>query len=123
MGNRGQPGEGVDPTAATLHLPQSSRTIADRKKPKEYSAPKKNPKPVEAGRGGEIGAQEFIRRYEAGKRLGEAHRVGPVGAVRHDLSSDGKSELVFSVKPSKPASWSSSSPDRRIRSSAWWLRS
>ncbi len=80
MGNRGEPGEGVDPTAATLHLPQS-RTVVDRKKPKEYSAPKKNPKPVEAGRGGEIGAQEFIRRYEAGKRLGEGS-MGEVVMVR-----------------------------------------
>ena len=47
------------------------------RRPKEYSAPKKNPKPVQTGRGGSIGDEEFLRRYEAGKRLGE----GSMGEV------------------------------------------
>ncbi len=78
MGEPGQTDEGADPTAATLHR---SRTSVDRAKPKEYSAPNKNPRRVEAGHGSEIGGHEFIRRYEAGSRLGEGS-MGEVVMVR-----------------------------------------
>jgi serine/threonine-protein kinase len=76
----GKSDEGVDPTAATLHLPEAA-TLVDRKRVKRYSAPKPNPRKVEAGSGGEIGSQEFLRRYALGKRLGEGS-MGEVMMVR-----------------------------------------
>jgi hypothetical protein len=83
MANRGT-SEGVDPTAATLHLRAESQapeplTLFD-KKSKYYSATKKNPRRVEAG-GADIGAHEFGKRYQAGKQLGEGS-MGEVVVVR-----------------------------------------
>lgn len=88
MANRGNPRDGVDPTAATLHVPSKpseadqtqQHTLVDRK-PKQYSGAKKNPPPVEAGQGGEIASHEFFKRYQPGKRLGEGS-MGEVIAVR-----------------------------------------
>jgi serine/threonine protein kinase len=90
MANRGNSEEGVDPTAATLHVPETSKpvdpskqlTLID-KKPKQYSGAQKHPKPVEltASAGGAIASHEFLQRYTAGKRLGEGS-MGEVIATR-----------------------------------------
>ncbi len=88
MANGGKVREGVDPTAATLHVPDThalddnSRelTLIDRKA-KQYSTPSKRPAPVETGAGGDLPGQEFLQRYQAGKRLGEGS-MGEVIAAR-----------------------------------------
>jgi serine/threonine-protein kinase len=101
MANRGNPREGVDPTAATLFGPEKQTlinpqaaeaarpqgadhsvqlTLVDRKA-KLYSRDQKHPKPVEAGQGLEVQGQEFVARYQAGKRLGEGS-MGEVIAAR-----------------------------------------
>lgn len=78
--------EGVDPTAATLHVPET-QTIADKqltlidRKAKQYSVSQKRPKPVETGKGLELPGHLFLQRYQAGKRLGEGS-MGEVIATR-----------------------------------------
>jgi len=102
MANRGNPREGVDPTAATLHGPEKQTLVHNQaaqaagardtsdaskqltlidKKAKLYSRDQKHPKPVEVGEGGDVKGHEFLQRYQAGKRLGEGS-MGEVIAAR-----------------------------------------
>jgi tRNA A-37 threonylcarbamoyl transferase component Bud32 len=98
MANRGNPREGVDPTAATLFGPEKQTlaqpskaggadadhskqlTLID-KKAKQYSGAQKHPRPVEDGKGTDLQGHEFLQRYQAGKRLGEGS-MGEVIATR-----------------------------------------
>ena len=73
MPKRGNPGGGVDPEAATLHVAEH-QTWVD-KKPKHYSSPARL-RPVEVG-GLDLSRQDFTHRYRAGRKLGE----GSMGEV------------------------------------------
>src|ERR1700712_2929563 len=74
MAKRGNPGGGVDPEAATLHL-ADHQTWVD-KKPKHYSSPARLMRPVEVG-SLDLSRQDFGHRYGAGRKLGE----GSMGEV------------------------------------------
>src|ERR1700712_2276803 len=74
MPKRGDPGGGVDPEAATLHVAEH-QTWVD-KKPKHYSSPARLMRPVEMGNL-DLSRQGFSTRYRAGRKLGE----GSMGEV------------------------------------------
>ncbi|MDB4976222.1 MAG: Serine/threonine protein kinase PrkC, regulator of stationary phase, partial [Myxococcaceae bacterium] len=74
MPKRGDPGGGVDPEAATLHVAEH-QTWVD-KKPKHYSSAARLMRPVEVG-ALDLSRQDFSHRYRAGRKLGE----GSMGEV------------------------------------------